>query len=659
MNERASTPRIARFVIALLWGSAVLIGYYYVHKPFSLSQAAAVARTLVDLCAALALTGLAGGAGRRLLPARELAPLERLAVQAALGWGLFGLLWLGLGLLGLYSSWTAWALLGIGWVILRRENRGWLNELHALKRLWTRMGRFGKALALGNVALVGGQLLFALAPPFKWDTLMYHLELPRRYLQAGRFLFLDGNPYWGHPQLGEMLYTWATALRGWEAAGALGWCFVAVLLLGVLGSTARRAGATAGCLAITALLVGLSFRGMLSWAYVDGLAALYGYAVMVALLSMLDGQPGHWYRWAACFVGFALGIKLTVGILLPIVMLAPILSRKQAAYKWWLPLLEVSAISLVVFLPWLLKNAMFTGNPLYPHIWQTDWMSQDRLAYYRGAGEALGWQSLWLPVAVTWLGVEGSAGFSADIGPLLALFALPGLIARWKAREARLVALWVLVGWLAVVLGAYYSTMLWQTRLYFIMLPPVAVAVGWGWEVMRGIIVSGARLGRVIGVLVILVLTLSLWQDAVSLARLNPAAVLLGTRSSEQYLDDSLGWYAPAMRALHDLPRESRPLLLWEPRGLYAPPQAEPDVWIDRWYVDRRTIGEPQAILQSWRAEGHTHLLVHCSGADFERQNRSELTSADWQALDDLLSCLSPPTDFGGVYRLYSLTEGR
>jgi hypothetical protein len=643
VNERPSAPRIARFVIALLWGSAVLIGYYYVHKPVSLPLAAALGRALLDLFAALALTGLAGGAGRRLLPARELTPLERFAIQAALGWGLFGLLWLGLGLLGLYSSWTAWALLVIGWALLRRENLGWLNELHAVKHLWNRAGRFGKALALGNLALVGGQLLFALAPPFKWDTLMYHLELPRRYLQAGRFLFLDGNPYWGHPQLGEMLYTWAMALRGWETAGALGWCFVAVLLLGVWGTTARRAGATSGCLAVTALLVGLSFRGMLSWAYVDGLAALYGCAVLIALLSMLDNRPRHWCRWAACFVGFALGIKLTAGILLPIVMLAPILSRKQSASKWWLHLLEAGAISLVVFLPWLLKNAMFTGNPLYPHIWQTDWMSQDRLAYYRGAGEALGWQSVWLPVAATWLGVEGSAGFAADIGPLLALFALPGVIARWRARDGRLVALWVL----------------WQTRLYFILLPPVALAAGWGWEAMRGIVVLGARLGRVIGVLVILVLALSLWQDAVSLARLNPAAVLLGTRSSEQYLDDSLGWYAPAMRALHDLPRESSPLLLWEPRGLYAPPQAEADVWIDRWYLDRRTIGDPQAILESWRAEDYTHLLVCRSGADFERQHRAKLTSADWQALDDLLSRLSLPTDFGGVYRLYSLSESR
>jgi hypothetical protein len=262
-------------------------------------------------------------------------------------------------------------------------------------------------------------------------------------------------------------------------------------------------------------------------------------------------------------------------------------------------------------------------------------------------------------MAVTWLGVEGSAGFAADIGPLLALFALPGLIARWRARDGRLVALSIWVGWLAVVVGGYYSRTLWQTRLYFILLPPVALAAGWGWEAMRGIVVSGARLVRVIGVLVIMVLAFSLWQDAVSLARLNPAAVLLGTRSPEQYLDDSLGWYAPAMRALHDLPRESRPLLLWEPRGLYAPPQAEADVWIDRWFVDRRTIGAPKAILRSWQAEGYTHLLVYRSGADFERQHRSALTSADWQALDDLMSRLSPPTDFGGVYRLYSLSESR
>ena len=161
----------------------------------------------------------------------------------------------------------------------------------------------------------------------------------------------------------------------------------------------------------------------------------------------------------------------------------------------------------------------------------------------------------------------------------------------------------------------------------------------------------------VMAVLITLVLVPSLWQDALSLAQLNPAAVLLGTRPAAQYLDQTLGWHAPAVRALHELPPGARPLLLWEPRGLYAPVRAEPDTWIDRWYLERRTIGDAKAILQSWRLQGYTHLLVNDAGADFEREHRTELTEADWEAFGGLVSRLRLVRDFGGAYHLYSLAE--
>ena len=658
MREKPSRFSPAWLALSsLVWVSVVLIGYYYVHKPVTLSQASSPGRALLDLAAVAALTTLAGGVGRRLLPANELVPLERFALQAALGWGLLGLFWLGIGLLGLYSSWTAWAAVIAGWTLLWRHSLAWLGELRTLKPFWATGGRLDKVMALGSGFLIAGQLLFALAPPIKWDALMYHLELPRLYLAAGQFALVEANPHWGNPQLGEMLYTWAMALRGWETAVVLGWGFMVVLLLGVLGGVASRAGRTGGWLAVTALLAGVTFRGMFGWGYVDGLAALYGLAVLVALLAALEAQDGRWLRWMGVFTGLALGVKLTAGVLLPSLFLILVLNRKGSNSKWWLQVVWAGSLSLLFFLPWLLKNGWFTGNLLYPYFWPTELMSSDRLAFYTGAGGTPGWQNLWLPLAVTWLGVEGGAGFAAGIGPLLVLFAAPGMLARRREQDTRVVTIWLLGGWLAISVGGLYSVTLWQTRLYFSLLPAAALAVGWEWQSVQKVSVSSIRLRRVMGAMVILVLALCLWQDAISLVRLNPAGVILGIRSPKQYLDDVLGWYSPAMRNLHDLSPDARPLLLWEPRGLYAPLRSQPDAWIDRWYLDRRALDDPQAILRSWREHGFTHLLINHAGADFERSHRAELTSADWDALDDLLSHLTQLSDFGQIYVLYSLAE--
>ncbi len=657
--KRDNGRGIPWLVAALVWCSVVLVGYYYVHKPVSHGQAAALGRSLLDLFGAVMLAGLAGGLGRRLFPAQGLDALERFSIQAALGFGVLGLLWLGIGTLRLYALETGWLLLTLGWVILRRSCLHWLREIGAVRQQWEAAGRFGRTVALGSGVLIAGQLLYALAPPVKWDALVYHLELPRRYLEAGQFALVESNPFWGHPQLFEMLGTWAMALHRPETAATLGWCIAAVLLLGVLGSTGRRTSATAGWVAVAVLLAGRSFRGMLAWAYVDGLAALYGLAVLTALLHVHDSQLDSpaWAGWAGCFVGLAMGVKLTAGILLPVVVLALALGGKRDTPKPWVSAIRAGLVCLLVFAPWALKNALATGNPFYPHLWPTDWVSEERLAFYGGSGGSLGWQTAWLPLAVTWHGVEGAEGFAADIGPLLALLALPGLLGQWRQRDSRLVGGWVLAGWLAVALGERYSPYLGQTRLYFALLPAVALAAAWGWDALRPIAVGQVRLRVVTAVLIILVLVLSLWQDGLSLAEANPAAVILGVRPAAQYLDQALGWYAPAMRALQDLPSEARPLLIWEPRGLYAPARASPDTWIDRWYLDRRTVGDPLAILYSWQQEGYTHLLLHETGADFERSRRHELGEADWAALDTLLSHLTPLTDFGGAYHLYSLGE--
>lgn len=642
----------AKLIIWLLWGCLVLVGYYYVHKPISVSRVTVVGRSVLDLVAAAGLTLLAGGIGRRILQSEHWHPLESLALQAALGWGILGFVWFAAGLVGLYQAAVAWLALLLGLTIFRSDCVIWAKQLQSLVKVWQATGRLGKLLVVGVVALLVGQLLFALAPPLKWDTLVYHLELPKQYLQQGRFVLVEDNPFWGHPQLGEMLYTWAAALRGWETAVVLGWSFMLVLLLGLAGMCVRRASSTAGLVAVTALMVGLSFRQMLAWGYVDGLVALYGFATLGMLLET-SAEGDSSYKWAAGFSALALGAKYTAGVLLLPLFLVVLFGKRRSGARL---VVQVGVIVLLVFMPWLLKNLLATGNPLSPHFWPTRYVSQSQLDYYLDAGESgWNWQNAWFPLAVTWLGVEGAPGYAADVGPLLLLFAVPGLLSVWRKGSGRIVLVFTVTGWLAIVVGGLFSAFLIQTRLYFSLLPAAALAAAWGWQVQSSIRFFQVRLRRLMGVLVVLVLGLCLWQDAVALVRRNPAGVIMGARLPETYLDDSLGWYALVMRELEELPAGSRVLFLWEPRGLYAPLEVQPDYWLDRWYLARENLGDPATILHAWQRDNYTHLLFYRFGANYKRPLRSEHDAADWQALDDLLGSLPQLADYDGVYELYSL----
>jgi hypothetical protein len=658
---RTSKPTSLRLILAIFaWMMLVLVGYYYIHKPVTPLQALALGRAVLDLILAIALVGLAGGVGTRLLAASSLTPLECLALQAALGLGILALIWLAVGLLGGYGRIVSWAMLVLGLVIFRRQVLDWLAQLAFLKPLWFGSSKFGKTLGIGGGLLVSIQLLYALAPPVKWDALMYHLQLPRLYLAAGRFEFIPSSPYWGQPQLSEMIYTWGMALRGNETATATSWMLMAVLLLGILGALAARTSPTAGWLAMAALLAGYSFRGMMGWAYADGLAALFGFCVLISLLVWQEQAAQRWLLWVGVFAGFALWSKLTAGILLPLIVAAIFLFNRWQLRVASQSSVRVLSIALLLFSPWLLLNALATGNPLYPYIWPTVWTPPQRLAYFAGQGSNPGWQLLALPLALTWFGVESGqvevvVNYFSDFGPLLLLFAVPGILVNWKKTPVRFSAVLLLGGWIIVALGGLYSDLLWQSRLYFVLLPAVALAAGYGWHSLSRLIAPAVRLERILMASVLFVLGLTLWQDAAGLARQAPGAVLLGARSSEDYLGQALGWYTPAMQALYSLPSGSKTLFLWEPRGLYAPLNAQPDVWIDRWYLDRTAIGDDHAILRTWRQQGFTHLLVYKWGADFERQNRRELSRGDWEAFDHLLSQLPSPADFGGAYQLYAL----
>jgi hypothetical protein len=182
-----------------------------------------------------------------------------------------------------------------------------------------------------------------------------------------------------------------------------------------------------------------------------------------------------------------------------------------------------------------------------------------------------------------------------------------------------------------------------------------------GFAGLSEIVLPGIRLRVITSALVTLVLVLTTLEVIRHTVQTGAPSYVLGLSSSEEYTDHNLGWYAPAMRAIQDLPEDAKVLMLWEPRSLYCLPSCEPDEVLDRWLVERhdRSSETPALatdIQEAWRLAGYTHLLFHKSGADFvHKEDRGNYTEADWAALDGLLDALVLVQDFGGAYQLYRL----
>jgi len=651
-------------ILSLTWVALIVSLYFVLHKPFSLELALGLGRAFFRLLAAWGVVSVAGGLGAWIHPAGGYHPLGRLALQAALGLGILSIVVLILGAtLGLSLS-LLWLLLIVPGVLLWRHVLGWWVNWGEFRQIWGESDFVGRAIALVVGLLLLSTMITALAPPLKFDALVYHLTLPRAYLQAGRIAYLPWMMFWGMPQVAEMLYTWTMALAGVQAAVVLGWVFGLVALTGMFGFVSRMLDSPSAWIATAALLAGFTTASSLAWGYVDWMSVLFGCALLASIERWAYHQSRTEIILAGVFAGFALGTKYTAGVLLVCGFgMIAWLGRKSTLSVMLRNLLLFGTAGILLSSPWWIKNLIATGSPFYPFFYPAGAIDQFRLGFYQGQPIWGAWtDALLLPFGATLRGLDGTPGFNASIGPLLlALGALAWVGWGQRSEDQRcslLVGLIISGVGLAVwALASRFSGLLIQTRLYFSLFPAFAFLAGAGFNGLRGIKIPGVRIERVMGLLVLLVLGLNLVKVSHAVLRQNAPQYLFSITTREEYLLINLGWYAWVMESIDELPDDSRVLMLWEPRGFYCTPKCTPDEILDRWVREVRSGHDIDVILKGWRDHGFTHLLYHREGADFIQREDTRYQAVDWAHLEKLLTDLPAPLEFGDVYALYPLTS--
>ena len=671
-----SLRRLPVALVLVAATAAALILYYRLHKPFSGGQAQALAHSAVNLAVAGWITWLAGGVGRRVLRRLEApSPGERVLLDTAVGWGLLALVMLGLGLARLYHWTVAWVLAVAVTLWVWRASAAWWRDLgDSLRAIWPR-GR-AEWLAGGMVVLLlAFGLLRALAPPVMWDALVYHLALPERYVAArGVWLsFQDFSLFFGMPQISEMLYTAALLLHGPLADGGLiaaqtlGWAFGAAMVIGA-AALAQRLGLS-GVWAATFLLSSFTIVLSLAWAYADLLPMLFAVAMLTALYRWREQPTRGWLLLAGVLGGLAWGGKYT-GAIVPLAgaLVASGLAAEQRANRGWAQVLRpgliVGSAAALTFAPWLVKNWLHTGSPVYPLLLPAadmdalrQWFfSRPDLAQSGLGGLGVFWRAVFL-------GVQGGNEYDATLGPLVAIW--PGvLLAAWfyvdRDGRRRLWPLFVFagaayVGWVALT---YVSGLAVQPRLFFAVLPALALLSAAGLEAVRRLDNPSLRVSWVLTIVTLFVLVLSALESLTFFINHNPLPYLAGSQSASDYRWARLGWYEAAMQHLGALPDDARVLYLWEPRSVGCPQTVVcvPDVSIDRWWHARRTVGAAPAIVDQWRAAGASHLLIYEAGANFAAADvHSPLEPADWTALAALRTRLTWVSAIGPAYTLYAI----
>jgi hypothetical protein len=674
-NERfEKNTRLIWAIIVVGWLFALTAAYFWAHKPFNSAVVLGLGRSVVSILFWLSVIGLAAALGRRLwggLLADE-SPLTRLALSAGVGLGVLSLLILGLGLLSLLRSWTVWGMLIVLTLLLRRQLMGVLRDV---RRAWSAGMRpqnpFQYLLAIYGGVRLSFSFLEALTPPTSWDTLVYHLTGPRLYVDLGRVAHPIDLPYLGFPQLGQMQFTLGLLTIG-DGPASLFHFGYGILALVITGSLAARYfGPRAAWLAGGILLSVPTLFSLMSRAYVDVTLLFYATGALYVLLRWREEKETRWLWLLGLLLGFCGGIKYTA-VAIPFAMVLSILwiSRREG---WRVGLGRVSlvaGVAVVSVLPWLIENALTTGNPVYPFLLSTGryWDAWRRWWYDRpgtGLAAKAPWRLLVAPLEATVLGTEGTSRYDATIGPLLlGGSALLPLIWRTLRRGERAVVGHLLsfcgAGYLLWLTGLARTSLLLQTRLLLPVFGAVSVIGGLAFEKLEHLNSSKLDVAWIARAVIVLTLSLSLFSGAIDFLKRKPLRFIVGLESREEYLTRRLGGHFVVLDYLnHEMPDDATVLFLWEPRSYYCTIDCRPDALLDRWLHHTYRYGpNSAAIADAWRERGVTHILLHRMGYDMIREAKFDpLHDEDASTLSQLIQQeLTLLEEVGGTYEVYALT---
>jgi hypothetical protein len=317
----------------------------------------------------------------RLLPEKRADPLLQAVTAALIGLAILSSLVLVLGTAGLLAAWfwialVAACLVGLlAWTWRRRDT------LKLYRQRLERPIAVTSLLAGVACAFVAGiWLAGAMRPPGLigmpgdgYDVTLYHLQVPREYLQAGRIHALEHNVYSFYPMHVEMLYLLGMVLRGGPYQGV----YLAKILHGLHGVLAvaglyaivrRRHRRLAG--PVAAMLATAPFVPRLGWVAMVELGEFAYLVLALAWLRLWLARPS----WpAATMIGIALGASccvkyLSVGFIVAPVMAVMLLTAGiDRRRRLRLPQVAmVAVLTVAVFAPWLVRNAALTGNPVFP-----------------------------------------------------------------------------------------------------------------------------------------------------------------------------------------------------------------------------------------------------------------------------------------------------
>ena len=472
-------------------------------------------------------------------------------------------------------------------------------------------------VAVGVLVLTAvGAALFlqVLRPIVAWDADVYHLTVPRLFVEHGGFERVPFNLYSNWPSNVHLLYVLALILKDYILAKAIHFGLGVCLAIAVGRWVARRSGARWGVFSAAVLLTSPVYLFEIRVAYVDIALALFLFAGFVfcdRALASTGGTEQGWLGASGLACGLLAGAKLN-GIVGAAAIATVFVGSRLLSGRGLATLIRpivLFGVPVLLFAgPWFVKSLWFTGNPVYPLLygvfggpeWSHD-LASAHGAWHRSIGmgrEPLDFLLL-LP-RVLLLGGEGYGRFDGRLSPIVAILLLAGLAASRRRPEIRR-ALAVAGLWFAA-----WAVVSQQMRLLIPTLPLLAAAGALAAHDLASRLAGGrlwAERAAVLGAVV-----LAAVANLHYLGQAPGLATTLASRGTELQQNAA----PPVYRFLNQLPEESKILFINVNRGFFSARDFIADSVFEASQVADwlSGLGSREAMKQGLDELGITHVLV-------------------------------------------------
>ncbi|MBI5118890.1 phospholipid carrier-dependent glycosyltransferase [Candidatus Poribacteria bacterium] len=480
--------------------------------------------------------------------------------------------------------------------------------------------RVGSAAVIVMLILIA---IMALAPSITHDAMVYHLDVPRIYTQEHGFKAVPYNLFSNTFLNMEMLYVVALLIDDFILANLIHYILgVATLVLfcSVIQSNFGRSAAV-----LTALIFFFNppFLNQMPLAYGDiGMAFYFVLALYSLWRWKTEGAEG-WFALACVFAGVFSGMKYTAmyGLFTMCVMIAAaeLSSGERRVGKAIKRLALFGAVVTVFVSPYLIKNYLITGNPVYPvmyNLFDGRWLSPLQvvrmLEYVHSHGMGHDWRHmLALPWNITIFGNSGFANFDTAITPLW-LILLPAFVfIRPKPAFAK---------WAALACGLYFLSWAASTHITRYMMPIFPLL---SFLCAFTIVKLSEKASAVSGVLsaifeasVVLMCGL-VWFSFTYFypprvpAEFGPA--VWGSQTRDEFLTRKIPNYPVFRYISEDLPPDARLIFFWDNRGFFCNKPKIGDSVIEAPMMIElvHEAGTADAFHHKLKAMGITHMLFN------------------------------------------------